>query len=138
MRTFALAACLLLPGCGENSASSGSPSTAIASPTFKVGDLSKDGRLIFWSIEAVDGNIRPFVLHDDEYGVVLYNDGTEDKPVAHYIFACQSTRQIVHTGDFAIWQQAVAKIPRGSTVGSYDTCSVPRSYGLPEAAIQQG
>ena len=67
----------------------------------------------------------------------LYNDGTEHRPIARYILACQSTREIVHTKDFALWQQAVTKIPRGTKVGSYDTCSVPRSYGLPDAVIHQ-
>ena len=142
MRAFPFVACLLLLGCEKKSPWSGhskpavTPMPAVASTPFKVGDLDKDGRLIFWSIDASD-HVEPFVLHKDEYGVVLYNDGTEEKPVARYIFACQGTREVLNTADFAAFQQALAKISRWSTVGSYDTCSVPRSHGLPQNVIRQ-
>lgn len=103
---------------------------------FKIGDLDAQGRLIFWTIDAFD-HIEPFVLREDDYGVVLYNDGSEEKPVARYVVAFQGTREIVSTGDFGEFQKALAKIPKGASAGRYNTCSVPREYGLDEDTISK-
>ena len=139
MKLLPLLAWLLLPGCEQKPTASGPvpvKRTIVSSPSFKVGELDKEGRLIFWSINAYDHE-EPFVLHQDAYGVVLYNDGNEANPHARYIFASQSPREIVNTDDLAVFKQALAKVPRGSKVGRYDTCTMPRSYGLPEQIISR-
>ena len=132
---FPLIISLLCAGCGQEPAPAPIP-WVVAPPDFKVGDLDKNGRLIFWSINAFD-HMEPFVLHEDDYGTVLYNDGTYDRPAARYILAFQNTCEIVHTSDFAEFKRALAKVPRGSAIGLFDTCSVPRTAGLPEAVTAQ-
>ena len=127
---------LLLAGCSPEAPKTGGASSVerkFTPPDFKIGDLTKEGRLIFWSRDAFD-HVEPFVLWD-ECGVVLVNDGNEEKPVARYIFACQKTREIVDTKDFAVFKEALSRVPKGTVVGMYDTCSVPRWYGLSEAEI---
>lgn len=138
MKHSAVVAILFLASCRPEPASNTASPSPLVHPqaTFKVGDLDKDGRLIFWSINAFDHN-EPFILHKDKYGVVLYNDGSEDHPVARYILAFQSTREIVHTSDFTTFRQALTRVPRGSIVGSYDTCSISRAYGLPSSVVSQ-
>jgi hypothetical protein len=136
MRVIALAAIILIAGCGPKPATTPSSSSGPAQASFKVGDLDGAKRLIFWSIDAFD-HVEPFILHQDDFGVVLYNDGSEDSPVARYIIAFQSTREIVHTGDFAAFKHALSRVPKGSVVGRYDTCSVHRAYGLPSSVVMQ-
>ncbi len=97
-------------------------------PSFKVGDLDKNGRLIFCDINAFD-HMEPFILQD-EYGVILANSGEEEAPTPRYILACNSTKVIVDTNDFNVFLAAVNKIPRNSTIGRYDKCSSPWAYGL--------
>lgn len=139
MKLFAFAAFLLLGACSREKsprflADQTIPSIPVTE-SFHVGDLNKDGRLNFWSIDAFD-HIEPFVLQE-EFGVVLYNGGSETQPVTHYILACQSTRNIINTADFSRFQEALSKIPKGTVVGRYDTCSVSRAYGLSEPVIIQ-
>jgi hypothetical protein len=139
MKILSFLACLLLLSCEQKSASYGPPPVKpriVAAPSFKVGELNQKGRLIFWSIDAYDHE-EPFALHEDAYGVVLYNDGSEAKPQARYIFASQRTREIVNTDDLTVFKQALAKVPRGTKVGCYDTCTMPRSYGLPQQIISR-
>jgi hypothetical protein len=97
-------------------------------PDFKVGDMDKNGRLIFWQIDAHD-HMEPFILQD-EYGVILANNGEVESPTPRYILACNSTKRIVDTNDFKVFLTEVNQIPRNSTIGRYDTCSIPRAYGL--------
>ena len=108
-----------------------SPSAVV----FKVGDVDADGRLIFWQIDAFD-HMEPFILKD-EYGVVLANEGGEEAPSPRYILAQQRNKEITNTTDFAVFVAALTKVPRGSTVGRYDKCSVPSAWGLPDAVIDQ-
>jgi hypothetical protein len=103
-------------------------SRPVAKPQYKVGDLNSSGELVFWTM----GADVPFALHD-EYGVMLINDGDEKQPVPHYIFACQSTKEIVDTHDFATFTARLDKVPQGTLVGWYETCTVLRSWGLAEA-----
>ena len=111
--------------------------TAPSLPTadFTVSDLTADGYLIFWSMDAFD-HIEPFDLRGD-FGVLLYNAGNGSKPVAGYVLAIQATRTIVHTTDFQTFRDTLAKVPRGSSIARYETCSVPRAYGLPEKQVSK-
>jgi hypothetical protein len=129
MRLIVLAAILLFAGCGAK--------TAAPQATFKIGDLDDKGRLIFWSMDAGD-HVEPFTLRDnDHYGVVLYNSRMDGQPDARYIVAFQGSREIVHTDDFVVFKAALARIPRGSVIGRYDTCTLRRAYGLPDSIKSQ-
>lgn len=45
----------------------------------------------------------------------------------------RATRRITDTYDYAEYLREVKRIPPGAVVGWFDTCSVPRAYGLPDA-----
>lgn len=89
-------------------------------------------------------HIEPFVLSED-CGVLLLNEGNESAPVPRYILAVQATGKILDTMSFEIFQQELTALPTGGTIGRYETCSMPRCYGLTEVqmhdflqAIQRG
>ena len=73
------------------------------------------------------------VFLQDDYAVMLINDGDSDKPVPRYILAIRSSRTLIDTRDFKIFQTALTQIPKGKLVFIYDSCTVPRSYGLTDA-----
>lgn len=114
------------------SSSSGNPDSG-QTPDTPVGQKNPEGRLVFWSMDASD-HMEPFVLEED-CGVILLNDGEETKPVPRYILAVHSTGKITDTLDFQTFERELRFVPRGSTIGRYDTCSVPRCYGLTETQI---
>ena len=101
----------------------------------EIGGLDANGHLVFWTIDAFD-HIEPFVLQD-EHGVILLNVGTSERPEPRYILASQATQTILMTSDFARFEQALRNIAAGTEIGVYDTCSVSRSYGLPEETVKQ-
>ncbi|MBL9182586.1 MAG: hypothetical protein JNN17_10620 [Verrucomicrobiaceae bacterium] len=103
-----------------------------------VGELNKDGRLIFWTIDAFDHE-EPFVLSHEDYGVILINEGDEKTPKAIYKYASQrgDTTRIVSTSSFEEFKALVNQIPKGSALAVFATCSVPRHWGLKESVVQQ-
>ena len=135
--TCIVVSCLLTGSCNRPVAAGPTEDTnAWVEPlVFKVGDSDKDGRLIFWQVDAFD-HMAPFILKD-EYGVVLANDGGEEAPSPRYILAQQATKEITNTTDFAVFAAALENVPIGATVGRYDTCSMPRAWGLPDSVIKQ-
>lgn len=66
----------------------------------------------------------------DRYGVMLINDGDREKPSPRYILAIAASRTVIDTKDLAVFEAALAKIPKGSVIYTYDSCIVPRSWGL--------
>ncbi len=75
----------------------------------------------------------PVVLVDD-YGLMLINEdigGQNQKPQPRFIVACKSSRQLVDTQDLKIAALALSTIPTGRRIRWYDSCTMPRSYGLP-------
>ena len=66
----------------------------------------------------------------DDYGVMLVNDGWEEDPSPRYILAIAKTRTLIDTKDLELFKAMLKRIPKGSTLHSYDSCMVPRSYGL--------
>ena len=73
----------------------------------------------------------PVVLKD-EYAIMLINDRVDGIPKARYIFAQLSKRELVDTRDIKEFKAAIASIPKGAEVFEYDSCTVPRWYGLSE------
>lgn len=70
------------------------------------------------------------IVLEDRYGVLLVNDGDEKTPVPRYILGIQSSRTILDTRDRSEFARALQGIRKGSRVIRYDSCTVPRSYGL--------
>jgi hypothetical protein len=126
---------LLVVQCGDRGKVDPPRPPAPTPEVFRVGDVDKEGHLVFWQIDATD-HVEPFILKD-EYGVVLANNSGEQSPLPRYILAQQSTKKITDTTDFSVFLSALATIPRGSTVGRYDTCSLPRAWGLPDRVCKQ-
>ncbi|WP_050027213.1 hypothetical protein [Verrucomicrobium sp. BvORR034] len=98
---------------------------------WRIGDVDEEGNLVFMTMDAFD-HTEPFLLRDP-YEVLLMNDGTEEAPKARYVVAERATRRITDTYDYAEYLREIQRIPPGSVVGWFDTCSVPRAYGLPDA-----
>ena len=73
----------------------------------------------------------PVKLRDD-YGVMLINAGNETRPSPRFLIAMNRGRTLMETADLAIAAQALKLIPKGSSIRWYDSCSVPRSWGLPD------
>jgi hypothetical protein len=100
---------------------------------FEVGEYNKDGRLVFWEIDAYD-HLEPFVLYED-YGVMLVNEGGEEAPSSLYILAIQKTKEVITTNDFEEFKRQLSQIPNDVAVGRYGTCSLPRTWGLPDQLV---
>jgi hypothetical protein len=67
---------------------------------------------------------------EDRYGVMLINDGDRENPSPRYILAIAASRTLVDTKDLQTFEDALAKIPKGAVIHTYDSCSCPRSFGL--------
>ncbi len=130
-----LAAVLALALCdrGNIAVAEASSGWVMAPSDFKVGEHDQNGRLVFWEIHAFD-HMEPFVLHED-YGVMLVNQGSEEAPVPLYILATQKTKEVITTHDFEEFEKRLLQIPKGAALGHYGTCSVPRTWGLPDSMI---
>lgn len=76
------------------------------------------------------GDVPVEMRESDEFGVMLINDGGEDAPSPRYILAISSMRTVVDTKDFELFKTLLKRIPKGSTVFEYGSCTVPRSWGL--------
>lgn len=76
------------------------------------------------------------VVLQDEYGVMLVNDGNENKPVPRYILAIRKSCTLVDTRDIEVFRAALGKVPKGTKMNQYDSCTVPRSWGLSDAEIK--
>ena len=66
----------------------------------------------------------------DAFGVMLINT-REENPSPQFIIAIRQSRTLISTSDAKMAAQALKLIPKGSKVRWYDSCTVPRSYGLP-------
>ncbi|MGC4014351.1 MAG: hypothetical protein QM755_07525 [Luteolibacter sp.] len=111
------------------------PVATVVTPDYHPGDLDGDGNLVFWTVDASDHQ-APFILHG-ECGVVLVNAGDEVHPKPRYILGRQSTREIVDTVDPEMFRSALGKIPAGTAVRRYETCSMPRCHGLSEEQVEE-
>ena len=73
----------------------------------------------------------PVEMRDgDKFGVMLVNDGWEEDPSPRYIVAIAETRTVVDTKDIDLFKAIIKRIPKGSTVFEYGSCTVPRYWGL--------
>ena len=86
-----------------------------------------DGLLMYTIVPGADVRLQ------DDYGVMLINEGGEKDPTPRYILAIRKTRTLVDTRDLAVFRLGLATLAKGSTIYQYDSCTVPRSYGLTQA-----
>lgn len=77
----------------------------------------------------------PFVVEEGEYGALLINEGTESNPSPRYVLGCQSSKEIVDTTDLAEFGRMLRKLPQGARIMRYESCSVPRAFGLSAAQV---
>lgn len=68
----------------------------------------------------------------DDYGFVLLNAGDVKNPVLKIIFGSKKDNRVEVAATWPEAEKIIAKIPAGSLIFEYDTCTMPRSYGLPE------
>ena len=81
------------------------------------------------------GEARVPVVLRDEYAVMLINDGDREQPSPRYIFARLSTRTVLDTKDLSQFRHVLSRLPKGSTVFEYDSCTVRRAWGLTEGQV---
>lgn len=91
-----------------------------------LADAKEPKPLILYRI----GDVPVEMCQGDEFGVMLVNDGNEDAPSPRYILAILSTRTVIDTKDSELFKTLLKRIPKGSTVFEYVSCTVPRSWGL--------
>ena len=130
-----LALGILLTSCdrGEKAVTKTDSGGVIEPSDFEVGEYNKDGRLVFWEINAFD-HMEPFVLYED-YGVMLINEGGEGAPSPLYILAVQKTKEVITTNDFDKFKKHLSQIPNDVAIGKYGTCSLPSTWGLPDQLV---
>ena len=97
----------------------------------RVGEVNEEGQLLFWRLNDLPGGDPFFLRPGDDYGAILINQQIEDRPLARYILASQSTRRVLDTLNFSEFRRALASIPHTATIGIYGTCTVSRASGLP-------
>jgi len=99
--------------------------------TENVGSIPEGDQLVLYWVDRV-----PIEMEGtDEYGIMLVNNGGEENPTPRYILGIAATKTLVDTQDLEIFKLALSKVPRGSTVYWYGTCTVPRYWGLSEEQI---
>ncbi|MFK7850550.1 MAG: hypothetical protein AB8D78_06185 [Akkermansiaceae bacterium] len=76
------------------------------------------------------GDVPVEMREGDTYGVMLVNEGGKKHPSPRYILAMAKTRTLVDTKDIEVFRAMVKRLPKGATVFEYDSCTVPRSWGL--------
>jgi hypothetical protein len=95
--------------------------------------LDEKGRLIIYNINA--GSAKMPIPLDTAYGIMLANDGDEKKPKPRYIVAFRKARRVVDTHSLLEFKKALSKIPKGTIVSRYDSCTISRSWGLKRAQV---
>lgn len=81
------------------------------------------------------GGVDVVLVGDDECGAMLVNDGTEEAATPRYILAIRSTQTLIDTRDLAVFRAALRTLPASTQVFKYDSCTVPRSFGLSESQV---
>lgn len=76
------------------------------------------------------GDVPVEMRNSDKYGVMLVNEGGEKDPSPRYIVAIAETRTVVDTKDIELFKAIIKRIPKGTTVFEYGSCTVPRYWGL--------
>lgn len=83
--------------------------------------------VIYWI-----GRVPVELAGGDPVAVMLINAGSEEKPIPRYIVALAKGRTVVDTRELDLFRSVLERIPTGTEVFRYDSCTVPRSWGLLE------
>ena len=70
------------------------------------------------------------VILEDDYGIMLINDGNERQPSPRYILGIRASRTVLDTRDLRVFRAALGTLPKGTRLIPYDSCTVSRSHGL--------
>jgi hypothetical protein len=82
------------------------------------------------------GDVPVELREGDKFAVMLVNDGGEDDPSPRYILALAESRTVLDTKDRSLFKSVLSKTPKGTTIFEYDSCTVPRSWGLKKSQIE--
>ncbi|MBN2704439.1 MAG: hypothetical protein JXR23_09540 [Pontiellaceae bacterium] len=76
------------------------------------------------------GDVPVKLMYDDQFAVMLVNDGNEQVPIPRYILAIKNSRTVIDTTDIGLFKMVLSTIPKGSVIFEYDKCTVTGSWGL--------
>jgi hypothetical protein len=106
---------LVLNGCNES---------------IEKGHLNDDGKLIIHVFSRLKSDNKIPVVLQNDYGIMIFNEGDESNPVARYELSDQKSRTIKTFRAYDELKTALSKIPKNSKIDIYDKCCVPTFYGL--------
>jgi len=70
------------------------------------------------------------MLEGDKVGIMLINDGDKKEPSPRFVLAIASSRTVIDTKDLELFKSVLSRLPKGTELIEYDTCTVHRSWGL--------
>lgn len=89
-------------------------------------------RIALYAVKIVNSHSYKVMFLQDDYGYVIVNVGTAEKPSPQYILGSRREGIVHHYTKKESFLAAIAAIPAGATLRKYDKCLVPLSYGLTE------
>jgi hypothetical protein len=106
---------------------------AFAEEEPKPGSLSEEGNVILHVFHSADSKrvMLPVALQDD-YGFMVFNDGSEDKPKLHIRIGSRKEKKVFEAYNWEEAKTIVAKLPEGARIHYYGKCLCPTYYTLPE------
>lgn len=107
-------------------------------------ELGRPGQRQFIArIQSIANKLPPLTLYtivdgadvalEDPRGTMLINDGTEEHPIPRYIIGIKSSRTLIDTRDLSTFRSALQTLQEPQDVFLYDSCTMPRSWGLTDA-----
>ncbi|MEK7951625.1 hypothetical protein [Luteolibacter soli] len=100
----------------------------------KAGSVAASGNLIMHVFHSVDDPPKALVVElTDDYGFMIFNGGTEEKPKLLIMTGSRKEKKLAEARTWEDAEKLLEKIPAGSKVHYYGKCLMPTYYGLPES-----
>ncbi len=137
MKIFAILLAITLLSCREK------PEAMTEKPDMgfsgKVGDVLNNGQFVFHVFESVtdDPPYRNAVSVGEDYGIIMFNTGTYDDPILTVKFCSSKEKWIKSVTGMNDILAFIKNLKMGSTLGIYDTCTVPRRAGVPQHLVDR-
>jgi len=112
----------------------GGAACVTSSDSYRVttGRVTPEGRLIFYEWEPGESAPRRHAALHGEYGMMVFcNKWAEGPPWVRYELYIQESRKIIRTTSLERFKRDLSKLPEGSILDWYNTCTVSTCYGLP-------